>query len=490
MKTYIKLSSIKSLSIPLVVVFLVSLACSNGVSPTDPNIPPVISPYLTVFGTYLGYLKGLPSGQIPTPMIISPSSPANNQGSLSIQGYGPNQTDLQSKSNPQVTLYAVQPIDCKGGLKKVGTLGSAAIGQPGTDTSDSRQWQIPNLTIPTTVHFIAAVMNIDGKEGPFSDILVLNANEVTPTILTPGMFQNVGREFTLSGKTPTGVCLSIYHDDSWITEWFTQSSQTSVQTMDWSFNVTRGTHQGVNFYQVRLKNIQSIPPATVQVYLETPKIIWPLGTTDASGNYVPDPTLGVVMGWSGTNDYYTSEDWGVHQGLDIAGHKIVNKGDCKDIVVEPERTVHAVANGKVFAIDTKGSSSAGKFVAIDHGTWISWYLHFEQILVTNGVPVTAGTPIGIMGTTGRSSGCHLHLQLIWWGDVSTKNEFIKNNPNRVYQPGSASISLNDPTLPVCPGVENLWNINWGVVNLDPSENPMGITFNICSKNHNCSCLGR
>lgn len=54
----------------------------------------------------------------------------------------------------------------------------------------------------------------------------------------------------------------------------------------------------------------------------------------------------------------------------------------------------------------KGS---GKYVVLQHGDWTISYCHLSEIWVTPQQKLLAGDPIGISGTTGRSTGPHLHI---------------------------------------------------------------------------------
>lgn len=86
-----------------------------------------------------------------------------------------------------------------------------------------------------------------------------------------------------------------------------------------------------------------------------------------------------------------------HAGVDIAG-KI---GD----------PVYAAGAGKV--ITAAKDSSHGKYIVVEHpGGLQSWYLHLSKISISEGDTVTKGQRIGSLGNTGRSTGPHLHFEIV------------------------------------------------------------------------------
>lgn len=55
----------------------------------------------------------------------------------------------------------------------------------------------------------------------------------------------------------------------------------------------------------------------------------------------------------------------------------------------------------------------GNMVVIDHGNgWQTAYAHMDVITVGCGSPVFQGTPIGTIGSTGKSSGAHIHFEML------------------------------------------------------------------------------
>lgn len=89
----------------------------------------------------------------------------------------------------------------------------------------------------------------------------------------------------------------------------------------------------------------------------------------------------------------------------IAPHKGV------DFALPVGTPVLAVGDGEV--IVSKRSGGAGNYVAIRHGRqYMTRYMHMKKLLVKPGEKVKRGERIGLSGSTGRSTGPHLHFE-IW-----------------------------------------------------------------------------
>lgn len=85
-------------------------------------------------------------------------------------------------------------------------------------------------------------------------------------------------------------------------------------------------------------------------------------------------------------------------------------------------SVMAAKGGTVIVVETPvpgqdtGGSGYGNYVIIDHGNGISTlYGHMRNVYVTNGQYVSQGECIGEVGSTGTSSGPHLHFEVREYG---------------------------------------------------------------------------
>lgn len=75
--------------------------------------------------------------------------------------------------------------------------------------------------------------------------------------------------------------------------------------------------------------------------------------------------------------------------------------------------IYAAADGSITAAKASGYNGGfGKYIKIGHpnGTE-TLYAHASQILVAVGQYITKGQEIALIGTTGRSTGCHLHFEV-------------------------------------------------------------------------------
>lgn len=126
------------------------------------------------------------------------------------------------------------------------------------------------------------------------------------------------------------------------------------------------------------------------------------------------PSRGVGdLQWPTSGGYVTSPfgyRWGkLHKGLDIAGAR--------------DLTIKAADNGTVESAGWDGAY--GKKIVINHNNGKKTvYAHLAEIDVKVGQVVSKGSKIAVMGTTGQSTGVHLHFEVYENGKlVDPKNEF-------------------------------------------------------------------
>ena len=62
-------------------------------------------------------------------------------------------------------------------------------------------------------------------------------------------------------------------------------------------------------------------------------------------------------------------------------------------------------------------NSRGNYIMIRHGNYVVTYCHLSRILVRQGQMVEPGETVGLVGSTGRSTGPHLHLTLYYGKQV-------------------------------------------------------------------------
>jgi murein DD-endopeptidase MepM/ murein hydrolase activator NlpD len=91
------------------------------------------------------------------------------------------------------------------------------------------------------------------------------------------------------------------------------------------------------------------------------------------------------------------------------GHEAVHKG--VDIAGLAGSEVLSVATGVVTRAGP--ASGYGNLVEINHGSgYTTRYGHNQEVLVSVGDTVTRGQPIALMGSTGRSTGPHVHFEVL------------------------------------------------------------------------------
>jgi murein DD-endopeptidase MepM/ murein hydrolase activator NlpD len=100
-----------------------------------------------------------------------------------------------------------------------------------------------------------------------------------------------------------------------------------------------------------------------------------------------------------------------HSGIDFGAHE--------------NDPVFATAAGKV--VSTGKDIYHGNNIVIEHSKGLrTWYMHLNKILVNKGDSVEKGSTIGLVGSTGRSTGAHLHYEVLKNGESIDPKPYLKS----------------------------------------------------------------
>lgn len=97
-----------------------------------------------------------------------------------------------------------------------------------------------------------------------------------------------------------------------------------------------------------------------------------------------------------TSTYYSSRSYGIHGALDIAGPNLT--------------PITAAREGRVSFAGWNGGY--GNLVIVSHESgYQTYYAHLARITVSNGQWVARGQQVGLEGSTGNSTGPHVHFEI-------------------------------------------------------------------------------
>lgn len=125
--------------------------------------------------------------------------------------------------------------------------------------------------------------------------------------------------------------------------------------------------------------------------------------------FLKSPVTGNISSRYGANESIRNH---THKGLDIAASN--------------GTSIFAVADGTV-TYAQYNNGGYGNLVIISHGNGVeTYYAHCSKLFVSKGQQVSAGTVIAAVGTTGHSTGNHLHFEIRIDGQYVNPQKYIYN----------------------------------------------------------------
>lgn len=192
-----------------------------------------------------------------------------------------------------------------------------------------------------------------------------------------------------------------------------------LETTNLQLENVRLMNTAVNDLAQRSELIESVM-GTIGVELKKPST--PQGQKNSGGPFIPDsetsfndlikttdnylkliramplgrPTEGRISSKFGKRTDPVNKKKAIHEGVDIKGKK--------------GQRILATGSGKV--IKAMQNGGYGNYVEIDHGNgYITAFAHMQNYLVKKGEFIEQGQVIGQVGSTGRSTGPHLHYEI-------------------------------------------------------------------------------
>lgn len=271
------------------------------------------------------------------------------------------------------------------------------------------------------------LLNIEDAENSFN-----NNIELVSGIYPEQAFCDNSKLLTLLGKqsknsftstvtdyngNATSVKLSI-HSEKTFTETVTLEYETKTVYTDAMLDgVKKVVNKGYNGEGEETYKIVSIDgveyareTVSLNVTVEPVDALVRIGTCS---NGIDVATLGTfVKPYDGVVTSYMGPRWGrTHKGIDIAGDRCNGK------------PAYAAADGVVIRADWYGGY--GNCVIIDHGNGVqTLYAHLSAHSVALGDVVKAGQEIGKIGSTGNSTGPHLHFEVFVDGEIVNPLIFV------------------------------------------------------------------
>ena len=149
-----------------------------------------------------------------------------------------------------------------------------------------------------------------------------------------------------------------------------------------------------------------VPPTTL-----------PSGTDTTPSNQAPSSS-----GWIKPLKSYTITSAFGMRVHPVLGYERMHEG--VDMAAPKGTPIYAAKSGKVTTASYQ-KGGAGNYVVINHGDgFTSIYMHMTNYIVSKGQYVNAGQVIGYVGSTGISTGNHLHFGIAYKGEYVNPMKYI------------------------------------------------------------------
>lgn len=130
---------------------------------------------------------------------------------------------------------------------------------------------------------------------------------------------------------------------------------------------------------------------------------------------------GGMFTWPCPNYTRISDNYGMRVHPTLGVEKMHNG---IDLAAPSGSSILCAYNGTVVAADY--NSTMGNYIMINHGGGLyTIYMHCSALYVSKGQDVTSGTKIGAVGSTGRSTGPHLHFGVRLNGNYVSPWNYLK-----------------------------------------------------------------
>ncbi len=212
-----------------------------------------------------------------------------------------------------------------------------------------------------------------------AELSMLEGNlEALEAAVTVEITRHVTVEETLPYETSLVVNQSMYEDQSYI------ETYGSDGLLVKEFLVTSRNSEVAEYRETACTRYEPVTQVLVvggRVRLSTGSYIWPVEMAYISSDF----------GWRKSTVGSAN-----HQGIDLA--------------YDYGTSILAADGGRVIFSGTKGGY--GKLIMIEHDNGdVTYYAHCNKLLVSEGEIVKQGEEIALMGSTGTSTGSHLHFEI-------------------------------------------------------------------------------